>query len=148
MKRSVVIACIIMISMLPGCASRLSVSCIHRTDSVNQLWQTLEAKWFDIPIPLDARRSALSELDQGGYHVRYILAHAILKDIYQWYIQEMDAHGWYKTIEYSSSIESLLSFEKPTKRCFIILKSEHSSIILSLFYHELSDQEIAQLKTD
>lgn len=134
--------------MLPGCGSHRGISRAVRNLETNHMWQTLEAKWFDLPIPFDVRRSSLSELKQGGYHICYLVSHATLESLSQWYLHEMEVHGWYKTAEYSSLLETVLTFEKPTKRCLIVLKSEHASIILSIFYRELSEQEIIQLKQD
>jgi len=82
-----------------------------------------EAKWFDIPVPLQAvsQGDCLDDQDDRLF-VRYsvFLDRQAIVDFYE---REMERLGWQHEMESINDQESLLIFSKPTKICAVSLRS-------------------------
>lgn len=105
----------------------------------------LEAKWYDIPVPLQAQRTCLAEIREGGYQLTYTCKNLAVEYVYQWYMREMEQAGWVMYAVYSSEMQAVLVCEKPTKRVIVTIISLYNLLTLSIFYHELSDDEVGML---
>lgn len=106
--------------MLGNCGGRYS----SKNQSHINEWLQQEAKFFDVPVLINAKPESVnnlnefasSEVTQLVYTVRVSYADAI-----SFYEQEMERSGW-NMFSSIVSHETLLIFEKPSKICSISIR--------------------------
>lgn len=135
---SLILSILFLLILFPACWSQRQSKIV---DNKHHVWGALEAKWYDIPLPVQvqkAQRVQLTEVEHGGYILRYRV-NIELGDAQRFYLAEMETQGWRLYEQFNSDHEMLFIFEKPTKRCVISLKKEYNCIILTIYHREFVD---------
>lgn len=96
----------------------------RKQDAATYVVRQEEAKLFDVPIPLDVRpleRYASSDAAFPSSSFLAYHAHADVSELSEFYITQMARFGWQKITDFCGP-ETMLIFEKPNRRCCIVLR--------------------------
>lgn len=125
MHRKTTFSCLFLIILfIAGCTRRGPVV---SSEFAHYPSFTEEARFVDIPLPLQVSSRVLYQSDQA---MSLIFAHAYpTEEFVPWYRQEAERLGWKELSMALGDIESLLIFEKPHKVLSISLRRNNQVVV-------------------
>lgn len=117
---------LIFLCVLSGCAGR-------RSGRSRDYFREQEARFVDVPIPLDAKPLPVTDISSGYTTLMRFKTAESYEELQDFYVQEMERYGWDITAA-AHPEQTLYNCYKPTRWCsIIILPDGKKRSVVSIF---------------
>jgi hypothetical protein len=113
----------------------INAGCMHIADNHknSEEWARVQARLFDVPIPLNTIPLVLPVQDDNQQVLRYQTA-LPLNELIAFCQQEMEMNGWYHDCTIHG-METLLNFSKPHASCSMVIREDKKNrLVVTVFY--------------